>query len=89
MLIRVPQRSTLITHHADSIGSVAFHPIDSIALTVSGSRRFERDSPEDDLDESSEISDAASNRQSRVGNGGTVRDASIKIWDFSEGPGAA
>ncbi|KAF9510475.1 hypothetical protein BS47DRAFT_1319637 [Hydnum rufescens UP504] len=31
--------------HDDSIGSVAFHPIDSIALTVSGSRRFERDSP--------------------------------------------
>jgi telomerase Cajal body protein 1 len=78
--------STLITDHADSIGSVAFHPIDSIALTVSGSRHFERDSPEHDLDESSDISDATSNRQLRVGYGGTVRDASMKIWDFSEGP---
>ncbi|KAL1709660.1 WD40-repeat-containing domain protein [Schizophyllum commune] len=79
--------------HGDAIGSVAFHPLQPIIATASGSRHFDgdEDSSDSDSDSSDEVTDKDEGASSatirrRIGSGKTVgagprtRDASIKFW---------
>ncbi|KAL1762101.1 WD40-repeat-containing domain protein [Schizophyllum commune] len=78
--------------HGDAIGSVAFHPLQPIVATASGSRHFDvdEDSSESDSDSSDE-DDSHPIVRRQVGSGKTprpgprTRDASIKFWDASGG----
>ena len=78
---------------ADAIGSVAFHPLQPIIATASGSRHFDVDenSSDSDSDSSDEVANQDEGASSaiirrRIGSGKTVgagprtRDASIKFW---------
>ena len=73
----------------DSIGSVAFHPIHPLLLTVSGSRHF------DDQALSSESEDSCSDCEGEGQHTQNVKsprkpqpvtkDSSLKIWSFGSG----
>ncbi|KAH0833817.1 hypothetical protein J3R83DRAFT_10979 [Lanmaoa asiatica] len=78
---------------ADAVGAVAFHPLEPLLLSVSGSRHFDDATPVASASEDSE-SDSELNDESRE-NVGVVRrkerprpsvtEASIKLWDL-KGP---
>lgn len=90
MLIGAPSTSRPIDSKlpADAVGAVAFHPLEPLLLSVSGSRHF------DDMDCSanaseldSESSDGSTEDVAAVSRlkerpQPSVRDASIKTWDF-------
>ncbi|KIM51605.1 hypothetical protein SCLCIDRAFT_623784 [Scleroderma citrinum Foug A] len=86
--------------HDDAVGAVAFHPLQSVLLSVSGSRHFDHNdasntATEDDSEVSSDSESASDQvdggedvrhsgvfRRTRTRPHPTVRDASIKLWDF-------
>ncbi|KAF8315783.1 uncharacterized protein EI90DRAFT_3087393 [Cantharellus anzutake] len=76
--------------HNDAIGSVSFHPIQSLALTVSGSRHFDVTSPALPPSRPASTTDMTSDSGSDSGldeelenNGIIVHDPTIKLWNFS------
>lgn len=83
----------------DAVGSVGFHPLRPLLLSVSGSRHFAAGSDEgsdasSDSDESEEIDEGEPPLASPVRRPiqrptPTVRDASAKLWDFSKGVSGA
>jgi len=87
--------------HGDAIGAVAFHPLEPLLLSVSGSRHFDDAAPTasvpGDLESDSDSSDG-SKEGSREDVGGvsrlrerprpSVRDASVKMWGFREPEGS-
>lgn len=96
-------------HRLDAVGAVTFHPLQSVLLSVSGSRDFDHDdalryasnTATEDNSEVSSDSESASDvdggkdvrhsrfrgifRRTRTRPQPTVRDASIKLWDFGVG----
>lgn len=70
----------------DAIGSVGFHVLEPMLLSLSGSRHFsdlnESDSSEGET--SDEINESVGTKQASVQTGPTVRDASVKLWSFSQ-----
>ncbi|KZT03232.1 uncharacterized protein LAESUDRAFT_705126 [Laetiporus sulphureus 93-53] len=80
--------------HEDAIGSVAFHPLRPMLLSVSGSRHFDRISSNADggleSSPSSSDEDTAINRRNSVVKISRRRpqpmtvDASVKLWCFGE-----
>ncbi|KAI9459342.1 hypothetical protein HD554DRAFT_2136882 [Boletus coccyginus] len=79
--------------HGDAIGAVAFHPLEPLLLSVSGSRHFDDVTPMagvlGDQKSDSESSDGSSEIVSMVSRlkerpRPSVYDASIKMWDFRE-----
>jgi len=96
-------------HRLDAVGAVTFHPLQSVLLSVSGSRDFDHDDAHryasntatEDNSEVSSDSESASDvdggkdlrhyrfrgifRRTRTRPQPTVRDASIKHWDFGVG----
>ncbi|KAG9308106.1 hypothetical protein JVU11DRAFT_12538 [Chiua virens] len=79
--------------HGDSVGAVAFHPLEAKLLSISGSRHFDDLAVESsivvDSESDSDSSDEAREnvvtaRKMRECPQPSVRDASIKIWDFRE-----
>ncbi|KAF8428031.1 hypothetical protein L210DRAFT_3564404 [Boletus edulis BED1] len=79
--------------HGDAVGAVVFHPLEPLLLSVSGSRCFDDMGPTTgmpgDSDSDSESSDEGSSENVDVVSRlrerprPSVRDASIKMWDFS------
>ncbi|KAF8315780.1 WD40-repeat-containing domain protein [Cantharellus anzutake] len=76
--------------HNDAIGSVSFHPIQSLALTVSGSRHFDVTSPAlppsrpaSTTDMTSDSGSDSSLDEELENNGIIVHDPTIKLWNFS------
>lgn len=64
---------------SDAVGSVAFHPLQSVLLSVSGSRHFAGE----ELDGSSSEEDAdAPIRRPRTRLQPAVREATAKLWNF-------
>lgn len=77
--------------NADAVGAVAFHPLEPLLLSVSGSRHFDdvgrMASAEGDSESDSELSDGSREkvgvvRRMRERPQPSVHDASIKTWDF-------
>ncbi|KAG6369834.1 hypothetical protein JVT61DRAFT_13391 [Boletus reticuloceps] len=76
----------------DAVGAVVFHPLEPLLLSVSGSRCFDDMGPTTgmpgDSDSDSESSDEGSSENVDVVSRlrerprPSVRDASIKMWDF-------
>ncbi|KAF9051758.1 hypothetical protein BJ165DRAFT_1451124 [Panaeolus papilionaceus] len=64
--------------HEDAVGSVAIHPVHPLISTVSGSRHFLSYDSDSDSSE-----DGVTHPPCPV-----VKDASIKVWDFSPAPSA-
>lgn len=77
----------------DAVGSVGFHPLRPLLLSVSGSRHFTAGSDEGSdvsSDESEENDEGEPPLEPLVRRPiqrptPTVRDASAKLWDFSKG----
>ncbi|VDC05093.1 unnamed protein product [Peniophora sp. CBMAI 1063] len=66
--------------HDDAVGAVAFHPLRSVLLSVSGSRHFAGE----ELDGSSSEEDAdAPIRRARTRLQPSVREATAKVWSFA------
>lgn len=81
---------------ADAVGAIAFHPLEPCLLSVSGSRCFDEVAPtasgpgDSDSDSDSESSDESREdvvHRLKERPRPSVRDASIKMWDFGS-PGA-
>ena len=64
---------------SDAIGSVAFHPLQPVLLSVSGSRHFTGE----ELDGSSSEEDDAPIRRPRTRLQPSVHDATAKLWSFA------
>ncbi|KAF9233382.1 hypothetical protein BU15DRAFT_90379 [Melanogaster broomeanus] len=89
--VREIKPALLYEAHGDTIGAVAFHPLQPVLLSVSGSRHFD-DAGEQSVSSASEDSDSDSSdgsdsdvavvRKLRRRPQPSVRDASIKMWDF-------
>ncbi|KAH7923016.1 hypothetical protein BV22DRAFT_1106309 [Leucogyrophana mollusca] len=56
--------------HGDTIGSVGFHPLHAVLLSVSGSRHFDVDEDEDDEGDSSSSSSSSSGEEEGDGGDG-------------------
>lgn len=76
---------------SDAVGAVAFHPSESFLLSVSGSRHFDDVDPtasaSGESDSDSESGDESGEDVGKVSRlkehpQPSVRDASIKMWDF-------
>jgi len=90
--MRHARPASLYGAHGDAVGAVVFHPLEPLLLSVSGSRCFDdidhtAGMPEDS-DSDSESSDEESGENADVVSRlkerpwPSVRDASIKMWDF-------
>ena len=68
-----------MTLYADTVGSVSFHPLHPLILSVSGARHFDFETvtlgPNSDSSDSSNSDDELTVPM--------VRDAAMKIWNFS------
>jgi len=81
--------------HDDVIGSVGFHPLQPVLLSVSGSRHFDNISPsaEDPVSDSGPDSEDESEseardvfvRRQRQRPQPSTHDSSIKLWSFKKG----
>lgn len=72
---------------SDAVGAVAFHPSESFLLSVSGSRHFDDVDPSGESDSDPESGDESGEDVGKVSRlkehpQPSVRDASIKMWDF-------
>lgn len=73
----------MLTSETDAIGSVAFHPLKPVLLSVSGSRHFDDDSSSED---SSSDDDAEHDVRRAVAKSRCAVspvDSTIKFWDFA------
>ncbi|KAH7882011.1 hypothetical protein F5I97DRAFT_1988288 [Phlebopus sp. FC_14] len=72
--------------HEDTIGAVAFHPLQPIMLSVSGSRHFDDDGDvvcdSDSESSEDEVCVESGVTRSKCRPQPSVRDASMKLWDF-------
>lgn len=79
-----------ISSSKDAIGSVNFHPLRPLILSVSGSRHFDptssvdRDALESSDSDDSDSSDVRTGQVTRVRDTSLPipRDATVKLWDF-------
>lgn len=70
--------------HKDAIGSVSFHAIQSLALTVSGSRHFgAADRGGHSEGDSVDVSSVGEEEEEE--DGFVAYDYTFKLWDFSAG----
>jgi hypothetical protein len=83
-----PHHHSVIAHLVvDAIGSVDFHPLKPVMLSVSGSRHW--DAVSDDVADSSDSEDDSDHSSaanppnhstSKLTRGPTAHDATIKLW---------
>ncbi|EGN94812.1 hypothetical protein SERLA73DRAFT_187874 [Serpula lacrymans var. lacrymans S7.3] len=77
--------------HKDAVGSVAFHPLQSVLLSASGSRHFEHDDTGDAFNASGDTSNSESEsddqghiaRKMKRRPHPVVMDASLNVWSFA------
>ncbi|KAI0308581.1 hypothetical protein OF83DRAFT_1180633 [Amylostereum chailletii] len=79
--------------HDDAVGSVAFHPLKPLVLSVSGSRHFDTEdvSRREDSSGSSDEDDAQDAgvravKRHRYRPQPSIRDSSVKLWEFGGRP---